>query len=98
MEMAHFFAVYSSNRRVSAVNFRPLICHLLSLLRIHNPDCGHCAAHLTCGTELRKRLQELNAQTPSLLSDRVVRLELRVPPTGIAPRRMGRSSSQRLRA
>jgi len=32
----------------------------LSLLRIHNPDCKHCAAHLTCGYELRKRLEELN--------------------------------------
>jgi RNase P subunit RPR2 len=42
------------------VTLRPRICHLLSLLRIHNPDCKHCAAHLTCGTELRKRLEELN--------------------------------------
>jgi hypothetical protein len=90
-----------SNRptnRVSAVNLRPRICHLLSLLRIHNPDCKHCAAHLTCGIELRKRLQELNAQTPSLVSDRIVRLELRIPPTGTAPRRKGRSSRQSLRA
>jgi len=43
-----------------AVMLRPRICYVLSLLRIHNPDCKHCTAHLTCGNELRKRLQELN--------------------------------------
>jgi hypothetical protein len=42
------------------MRFRPRICYLLSLLRIHNPDCKHCMAHLTCGNELRRRLQELN--------------------------------------
>jgi hypothetical protein len=43
-----------------AVMLRPRICYVLSLLRIHNPDCKHCAAHLICGNELRKRLEELN--------------------------------------
>jgi len=42
------------------VTLRPRICYVLSLLRIHNPNCKHCAAHLTCGNELRKRLEELN--------------------------------------
>ena len=42
------------------MNVRPRICRLLSLLRIHSPDCEHCAAHLTCGNELQKRLEELN--------------------------------------
>jgi len=43
-----------------AVMLRPRICYVLSLLRIHNPDCKHCAARLICGNELRKRLEELN--------------------------------------
>ena len=42
---------------------RPRICYVLSLLRIHSPDCKHCMAHLTCGNELRKRLEELNGRT-----------------------------------
>ena len=42
------------------VTFRPRICHVLSALRIHSPDCKHCAAYLTCGNDLRKRLGELN--------------------------------------
>lgn len=33
---------------------------MLSFLRIHNPDCEHCTAQLTCGNDLRKRLEELN--------------------------------------
>jgi hypothetical protein len=45
---------------VRAVKLRPRICHLLSLLRIHSPNCKHCSAHLICGNELRKRLEELN--------------------------------------
>jgi hypothetical protein len=32
----------------------------LSALRIHSPDCKHCAVYLTCGNDLRKRLEELN--------------------------------------
>ena len=44
---------------------RPRICYVLSLLRIHSPGCKHCMARLTCGNELRKRLQELNEPTPS---------------------------------
>ena len=39
---------------------RSRICHLLLLLKIHRPDCEHCAAHPTCGADLRKRLAELN--------------------------------------
>jgi len=48
-----------------AVMLRPRICHVLSVLKIHRPDCEHCMARLTCGHELRKRLEELNARTPS---------------------------------
>jgi hypothetical protein len=36
------------------------ICYLLSVLRIRSPDGQHCRAHLTCGVELRERLEELN--------------------------------------
>ena len=42
---------------------RPRICYVLSLLRIHSPDCKHCMARLICGDELRKRLEELNGRT-----------------------------------
>lgn len=46
--------------RVCTVKLRPRICYVLSVLRIHSSDCEHCAAHLTCGVELRERLEELN--------------------------------------
>ncbi len=36
-----------------------LRCCLLSLLRIHRPDCGHYHARETSGAEMRKRLEEL---------------------------------------
>src|SRR5579864_9778300 len=49
-----------------AVMLRPRICYVLSLLRIHNPDCRHCAAHLICGNELRKRLEELNERMQAI--------------------------------
>ena len=40
-----------------------LRCYLLSLLRIHRPDCGLCKARETCGDEMRKRLEELSGRT-----------------------------------
>jgi hypothetical protein len=40
-----------------------LRCYLLSLLRIHRPDCEPCKAREKCGVEMRKRLQELNWRT-----------------------------------
>ena len=36
-----------------------LRCYLLSLLRIHHPDCEHCNADEMCGDEMRKRLEAL---------------------------------------
>ena len=42
------------------VNLR---CYLLSLLRMHRPDCKLCKARETCGAEMRKRLEELNWRT-----------------------------------
>jgi len=38
-------------------------CYLLSLLRIHRPDCEHCKAREKCGVEMRERLEELNGRT-----------------------------------
>src|ERR1700686_5774016 len=54
--------VPQSNRKAAggAVMLRPRICYILSLLRIHSLDCTHCMVRLTCGDELRKRLEELN--------------------------------------
>jgi hypothetical protein len=31
---------------------------------IHSPDCKHCNARGTCGSEMVKRLEELNRRTP----------------------------------
>ena len=45
------------------VNLRLHLCHLLSVLRIHDPDCEHCYPRDTCGYEMRQRLQELNELT-----------------------------------
>ena len=40
-----------------------LKCRLLSLLRIHSPDCERCNAREVRGDEMRKRLEELNWRT-----------------------------------
>jgi positive regulator of sigma E activity len=45
------------------MSFRSRTCYILARLRIHNPDCEHCSARQTCGSELLKRLQELRWQT-----------------------------------
>ena len=56
------------------VNFRPWICHLLAVLRIHSPVCEHCNAGETRGVEMRRRLENLNSRTqsPSLKNETVV--------------------------
>jgi collagenase-like PrtC family protease len=38
-------------------------CYLLSLLRIHHPNCEVCSAREKYGVEMRKRLEELNWRT-----------------------------------
>jgi hypothetical protein len=38
-------------------------CFLLSLVRLHSPDCERCNAHETHGDEMRKRLEELSWRT-----------------------------------
>jgi len=45
------------------VTARARICYLLARLKIHNPDCEHCQARQACGSELLKRLEELNWRT-----------------------------------
>jgi hypothetical protein len=40
-----------------------LRCRLLSLLRVHQPDCQHCNAREKYGVEMRRRLEELNWRT-----------------------------------
>ena len=37
-----------------------LRCSVLSLLRIHHPDCQYCKARERYGVEMRNRLEELN--------------------------------------
>ena len=38
-------------------------CYLLSLLRIHHPDCELCNSREKYGEEMRRRLEELNWRT-----------------------------------
>ena len=40
-----------------------LRCRLLSILRIHRPDCEVCNTREGHGVEMRKRLEELNWRT-----------------------------------
>ena len=40
-----------------------LRCYLLSLLRIHRPDCELCNAREKYGVEMQKRLEELSWRT-----------------------------------
>jgi hypothetical protein len=42
------------------VNLR---CYLLSLLRIHSPNCEVCTDREKYGVEMRQRLEELNWRT-----------------------------------
>jgi hypothetical protein len=37
-----------------------LKCYLLSLLRIHRPECQYCKARERYGVEMGNRLEELN--------------------------------------
>ena len=46
-----------------------LKCYLLTLLKIHRPDCEPCKALEKGGIEMRERLEELNSEPqPSSLS------------------------------
>ena len=45
------------------MHLRGRICSLLSILRIHSPDCEHCNAHEMRWGEMRNRLEELSWRT-----------------------------------
>ena len=53
-----------------------LRCYLLSLLRIHRPDCEHCKALEKCGLQMRERLAELNWQTQPNLTKKGLHSEV----------------------
>ena len=42
-----------------------LRCRLLSLVRLHHPDCEDCNTREVDGHEMRKRLEDLNWRTQS---------------------------------
>jgi hypothetical protein len=50
----------SSNGSAEASPFRRRICYVLSLLKIHSPECEYCNTQETQGEEMRKRLEELS--------------------------------------
>jgi hypothetical protein len=49
----------SLNESGERITLRRRICYLLSLLRIHSPNCEHCNVRETHGEEIRQRLEEL---------------------------------------
>lgn len=42
------------------MHWRGRICYVLSILRIHSPDCAHCNVHEMRWSEMRNRLEELS--------------------------------------
>ena len=54
-----------------------LRCYLLSLLRMHQPDCERCKTQNMKGYELRERLEELNWRTkPRPINPEICKLEV----------------------
>jgi hypothetical protein len=51
------------------LQLRDRICYLLSILRIHSPDCAHCNARQTCWNDTVHRLNELDASGKSTLKN-----------------------------
>jgi len=45
------------------MHLRGRICYLLSILRIHSPDCEHCSVREMRWGEMRTRLEELSWRT-----------------------------------
>jgi hypothetical protein len=56
-------AEFVGNRMGPARWVLNLRCSLLSLVRLHSPDCERCNTHETHGDEMRKRLEELSWRT-----------------------------------
>jgi hypothetical protein len=49
------------------VSFKRGLCIVLTLLRMHRPDCERCSALQEClGHDMRKRLEELREQSTML--------------------------------
>lgn len=46
-----------------SVSFRSRMCLALSWLKLHDPDCEHCAAQDCVGLTIGRRLRELNEHT-----------------------------------
>ena len=51
------------------LHLRQRICFLLSMLRIHSPDCVHCNARQTCWDDTVRRLNELDVSGQSTLKN-----------------------------
>jgi hypothetical protein len=45
------------------VSLKDRICYLFARLKIYSPDCENCEHREMCGSELQKRLEELNWRT-----------------------------------
>jgi len=50
---------YGAHFRVWHGGVKRWICYVLSLLKIHSPNCERCAARDICWVEVIKRLKEL---------------------------------------
>lgn len=49
------------------MSFKRGLCIVLTLLRMHRPDCERCSALQEClGHDMRKRLEELREQSTML--------------------------------
>jgi hypothetical protein len=46
-----------------------LKCYLLTLLKIHRPDCEPCKALEKGGIEMRERLEELNSEPAGIFGE-----------------------------
>ena len=53
-----------------------LKCSLLTLLRIHRPDCEDCKALEKGGIEMRERLEELNSEPDRIFAEVIEPFEL----------------------
>jgi len=47
------------------MKFRSWLCHVLSIAKLHRPDCEHCNPLWRCrGFDMQKRLEELSQEPP----------------------------------
>ena len=70
------------------MHLRDRICYLLSMLRIHSPDCEHCNVHEMRWVEMRNRLEELSwRRDPSSFKNGDHREVVDVPDENLLPDR-----------